>query len=204
MFTRRQRHKLTQLAGLFLLSLSPILVGCRAAGIISSGESENGPINSLTVLPSSAVVVAERSKVVSYQPDGTVGWSFTLPEDELITAAPVAALSSVTYVRGEQTLFAIAPDGVALWQSRHAGAGDTVRGITPLGDSTVAITQGDRSLVAFNTQGRIRWTYNLPAGETIAASPALAASSLIYLRSTSHLYAVDSTGNLAWRMEIRQ
>lgn len=203
MLTSRLRPKLALMAGLFLLSLLPILTGCRTVGIISGGESDRGPVNSLTVLPSSAVVVAERSTVISYQPDGTVGWRFTLPEDEVIAAAPVAALSSVTYVRGEQTLFAIAPDGVALWQSRHSGAGDAVRGITPLGDSTVAITQGDRSLVAFSDQGRVRWTYELPGGETITAAPTLAPSSLIYVRSNSYLYAVDATGNLAWKMEIQ-
>jgi outer membrane protein assembly factor BamB len=174
--------------------------GCQSVSKLSGGEGGGG-VSSLTALPSSAVVVAEGSRVVSYQPDGAVGWSFTLPEDEEVAAAPVAALSSVTYVRGEQTLFAIAPDGVALWQSRHTGAGDTIKGITPLGDSTVAITQDDRSLVAFTDRGQVRWTFSLPEDERIVAPPALTASSVVYLRSGRHLYAIDPTGNLAWKVE---
>ena len=193
-------YKFMLWSGCLLLSL--LLAGCRATGIISSGDGDSQATSSLTVLPSSAVVVAEGSRIVAHLPDGSVGWSFSLPEDEAIAAPPVAALSSVTYVRGEQTLFAIAPDGVALWQSRHAGAGDTVRGITPLGDSTVAITQDDNSLVAFTDRGQVRWTCRLPDNEKIVAPPTLAANSLVYLRSARHLFAVDSSGNLAWKVEI--
>jgi outer membrane protein assembly factor BamB len=177
-------------------------VGCRFGGGLSVGENGGQPGLSLTALPSSAVVVAEKSKVISFQPDGASGWTFTLPDDEAIVAAPVAALSSVTYVRGQQTLYAIAPDGVVLWQSRHQGASDSINGITPLSDSSVAITQEDNSLVAFDEKGQVKWTYNLPDGEKIVAPPVLAASSLVYLRTSTTLYAIDSGGNLAWKAGI--
>lgn len=156
----------------------------------------------MAVLPSSAVVVAGRSGLTAFQPDGAPAWSFELPEGEPLAAPPVAALSSVTYVRGQQTLFAIAPDGRVLWQSRHQGANDTINGITPLSDSTVAITQEDRALVAFTGQGQIRWTYNLPENEKLVAPPLLAASSIVYLRTAKSVYAVDSGGNLAWTSEL--
>ena len=187
----------TILCGLVLL-----LVGCRFAGDLSGVETGAQPGATMVALPSSAVVVAVKSKVVSFQPDGAKGWTFSLPDGEAIVAAPVAALSSVTYVRGQQTLYAIAPDGVVLWQSRHQGASDSINGITPLSDSTVAITQEDKSLVAFDDKGQVKWTYNLPDGEKIVAPPVLAASSLVYLRTDSTLYAIDSGGNLAWKAGI--
>jgi len=166
------------------------------------GQGGPPPAATMVALPSSAVVVAVKSRVVSFQPDGAKGWTFSLPDGEAIVAAPVAALSSVTYVRGQQTLYAIAPDGVALWQSRHQGANDSINGLTPLSDSTVAITQEDKSLVAFDDKGQVKWTYNLPEGEKIVAPPVLAASSLVYLRTASTLYAIDSGGNLAWKTGI--
>ncbi|NBO64871.1 MAG: hypothetical protein EBU88_08520, partial [Acidobacteria bacterium] len=170
----------TSISGLVIgIALIFSLQGCQSMAKLTRQDSGHQGGGSLTVLPSSAVVVAEGSRVASYQPDGAVGWSFVLPEGEQVVAPPVAALSSVTYVRGEQTLFAIAPDGVALWQSRHSGAGDTIRGITPLGDSTVAITQDDRSLVAFTDRGQIRWTFALPDEERLIATPAIAANSLV-------------------------
>ncbi len=191
---------LSRLARLVTLLVGLVLLpaGCR----MTTGESGAAPGVTVAALPSSAVVVAENSMVISFQPDGARSWSFTLPDGEAIVAAPVAALSSVTYVRGQQTVYAIAPDGVVLWQSRHEGASDSINGITPLSDSTVAITQEDRSMVAFDDKGQVKWTYNLPEGEKIVAPPVLAASSLVYLRSASTLYAIDSGGNQAWKAGI--
>jgi outer membrane protein assembly factor BamB len=185
---------------LFVLALAFPQFGCGGSEAVPGEGAAQG--SALAVLPSSMVVVAEGTRVVAYQPDGRQGWSFSLPDGESIGAAPVAALSSVTYVRGEQTLFAIAPDGQVLWQSRHQGANDTVRGITPLSDSTVAITREDRSLVGYSAQGQVKWTYTLPENEKLVAPPVLALSSIVYLRTAKNLYAVDSGGNLAWTAEL--
>lgn len=152
----------------------------------------------LITLPSSAVVVAETNQVLAYNADGNKGWSFSLPDNDTVATRPVAALSSTTYIRGAQGLYAIAPDGKAIWQAKHTGANDTIKGLTPLGDSTVAITVGDTSLVGYNGQGQPKWTFKVPDGDKITASPALAANSLVYLRSAKKVYAVDSQGNLAW------
>ena len=160
--------------------------------------------NALTALPSSAVILAEQNQVVSYNPDGNKGWAFTLPDNDSVAARPVAALSSTTYVRGAQGLYAIAPDGKLMWQAKHAGANDSLKGITPLSDSTVAITVGDNSLVGYNAQGQPKWTFKVPDGDKITALPTLAASSIVYVRSAKKIYAVDSQGNLAWQAEIGQ
>ncbi len=197
-----RRGRLAATASCLLMGMVLIAGGCRLVGDLSPGEVGAQPGSTLVALPSSAVVVAVNSKVVSFQPDGAKSWTFSLPDGEAIVAAPVAALSSVTYVRGQQTLYAIAPDGVVLWQSRHQGASDSINGITPLSDSTVAVTQEDKSLVAFDDKGQVKWTYNLPDGEKIVAPPVLAASSLVYLRTAATLYAIDSGGNQAWKAAI--
>ncbi|MFN7926569.1 MAG: PQQ-binding-like beta-propeller repeat protein [Blastocatellia bacterium] len=123
----------------------------------------------LITLPSSAVVVAETNQVLAYNADGNKGWSFSLPDNDTVATRPVAALSSTTYIRGAQGLYAIAPDGKAIWQAKHTGANDTIKGLTPLGDSTVAITVGDTSLVGYN--GQPKWTFKVPDGDKITAPP---------------------------------
>lgn len=187
------------------------MVCCLALGLAGCGESGSAPATegsaavagvSMVTLPSSTVVLGEGTKLLAYQPDGRMAWSFSLASGDTIATAPVAALSSVTYVRGQQELYAIAPDGKLLWQYRHQGASDAVKGITPLTDSTVAVTQEDRSLVAFSPEGQPRWTWSLPGNEKLVAPPVLTASSIVYLRTARNLYAIDSQGNLSWSAEI--
>lgn len=191
---------------LFVLLIS-LQTACKdegASGTEAAATSGGASATALVTLPSSAVVVSENNQVVSYNPDGNKGWTFALPDNDTVAARPVAALSSTTYVRGTQGLYALAPDGKTMWQAKHAGANDTIRGITPLSDSTVAITVGDNSLVGYNAQGQPKWTFKIPDGDKITALPALAASSIVYLRSAKKVYAVDSQGNLAWQAEIGQ
>lgn len=159
---------------------------------------------SLTALPSSVLVAALNNQVVAYGPDGKQGWAFNLPNGDTVAAPPAAAMSSVTYVRGAQGLYAIAPDGKLLWQAAHTHGGDAVKGLTPLADSTVAMTAGDSSLVGYNAQGQVKWTFTLPDGDKLTEPPVLAASSLVYVRSAKKLYAVDSQGNLSWQAELSE
>jgi hypothetical protein len=157
---------------------------------------------SLVALPSSAVVAAGTNQVTAYNPDGKQAWTFPLPNGDTVAAPPVAALSSLTYVRGVQGLYAVAPDGKLLWQAAHGGGGDMIKGVTPLGDSTVAVTAGDNSLVAYSAQGQPRWTFTLPDNDRLTALPALAPNSAVYLRGKTRLYAVDPKGNLSWQAEL--
>ena len=187
--------------GSFFVILA-IQLACSGSEGPAVSETAAAPGTALAALPSSTAVLANNNEVMAYQPDGRKAWSFALPDNDTIAAPPVAALSSVTYVRGRQGLYAIAPDGKALWQAKHQGANDGLQGITPLSDSTVAITQEDRSLVGYSAQGQPKWTYNLPEGEKIVAAPVLAASSIVYLRTAKSVYAVDSQGNLAWVAEV--
>ncbi len=156
----------------------------------------------LTALPSSVLVVAEKNQVFAYGSDGNKGWTFTLPENDTVATKPAAALSSTTYVRGATGLYALAPDGKLIWQAKHNGVNDALKGITALSDSTVALTSSDNSLVGYNMQGQPKWRFKMPEGEKITSSPALSASSLTYLRSAKKIYAIDSQGNLAWSAEI--
>ncbi len=185
---------------IMLFGLGLMQAACGDSG--SAPERSDTAGVAMVTLPSSTVVIGDEAKVLAYRPDGRLAWTFSLPGGDTIKAAPVAALSSVTYVRGRQELYAIGPDGTLLWQYKHQGGNDAIHGITPLTDSTVALTIEDRSLVALSSEGKPRWTWNLPENEKIIAGPVLTASSIVYLRTAKNLYAVDSSGNLSWSAEI--
>lgn len=201
--------KLTHyIATFFFVGLIVLQLACKDDDQPASNASTTGnnavSTTALVAMPSSAVVVAESNQVIAYNPDGNKGWGFSLPDNDTVAARPVTALSSTTYIRGTSGLYAIAPDGKVLWQTKHNGATDSLKGITPLSDSSVAITIGDNSLVGYNMQGQPKWTFKMPDGDKITGAPALAASSIVYLRSAKKIYAVDSQGNLAWQAEIGQ
>lgn len=172
-----------------------------------TAESATGtamPANSLVALPSSVVVLARSNALEAYQADGNLLWKFVLPEGDQVMAAPVAALSSVAYVRGRDAIHAISPTGQLLWRATHLGGEDQIQGIVALNDSTVAISEEDRHVVAFTAEGTRRWTYTLPEGERLVAPLAVSPNSLLLLRTATTLHAVDSGGNLAWTTPIEQ
>jgi outer membrane protein assembly factor BamB len=189
------------------LSLGLLAVSCASnVKAPADGVGSEPSAASLTpvTLPNSAVVVAHRNRVVAYGTDGGQLWSFELPGGDLIAAAPVAASDSTIYVRGVQAVYAFAPDGKLLWQAKQDDGAAVIKGIVPLGDSSVAVTSGGASLVNYGTDGKPRWTFTLPDGEHLTASPVLAANSFIYLRGEKKLYAVDSQGNLGWQADLAQ
>jgi outer membrane protein assembly factor BamB len=162
------------------------------------------PANSLVTLPSSVVVIARSNALEAYQADGNLLWKVVLPEGDRVMAAPVAALSSVTYVRGRDAIHAISPAGQLLWRGSHLGGEDQIQGIVALNDSTVAISEEDRHVIAFTAEGMRRWTYTLPEGERLVAPPAVSANSLLLLRTATTLHGVDSGGNLAWTAPLAE
>jgi hypothetical protein len=184
-----------------------LLILCLACSVACSGrpQAPGAPAaggSALVTLPNSVVVVADAHRVMAFTPEGKPGWVFDLPAEDQVAAPPVAALNSTTYVRGAKALYAIGADGKQIWEAKHADGAAVVKGLVPLGDSTVAATAGDNSLVGYTAEGQTRWTFTLPDGDRLQAAPAIGANSLVYLRGGKRLYAVDSQGNLSWQAPL--
>lgn len=187
------------LIGVFLLLASSQLA-CSDGETIGTNKGKLGA--SLVALPSSAVVAAEANRAVAYGPDGRQLWSFSLPNGDILAAAPVAAGNSFTYLRGEKGVYAIAPDGKLVWSANHNDGNATIKGIVALGDSTVAVSNTDTQLINYDSSGKVRWTFSLPNGDRLSALPVNAPNSEVYLRGATKLYAVDSNGFLTWEVEL--
>jgi|GEM_PF-2854711 len=153
-------------------------------------------------LPSSAVIVGVRDRVLSFGPGGDELWAVKLPDGDTVASVPVGALDSSAYIRGRNAIYAISPDGKIVWQAKDNDAASHVKGLVTLGDSTVAVTHGDNSVVSYTSKGQPRWTFPLPDGDKIIAPPIVAPNSGIYLRGASTMYAIDPQGLLTWEKEL--
>ena len=171
-----------------------------APGVAATAIS-GAPAFSLATLPNSTVVAASHNRVAGYA-SGKEVWSFALPDNDTVAAPPVGAANSTAYIRGAQEIYAIGPDGKLLWSAIHADAAASIKGIVALGDSTVALTAGDNSLVNYDGQGKTRWTFRLPDGDHLTAMPVIAANSTIYLRGGKKLYGLDPQGKLGWQADL--
>ncbi|HVT05004.1 MAG TPA: PQQ-binding-like beta-propeller repeat protein [Thermoanaerobaculia bacterium] len=176
--------------------------GAAPHAITTAAAPAPGEATFMCTLPSSAVVVGVRDRVLSFGPGGDELWAIKLPDGDTVASAPAAALNSSVYIRGIKAIYSISPDGKILWQAKDDDAASHVKGLVTLGDSTVAVTHGDDSLVSYSELGQPRWPFKLPDGDKIIAPPIVAPNSAIYLRGTSTMYAVDPHGLLTWEKEL--
>lgn len=153
--------------------------------------------SALTTLPTSAVVIAGKKGVVCFSHDGEKLWGFELPEGEEVVAPVTSAPNSASFIRSATSVFAISADGKLLWTARVETA--TVPAALALGDSTVVVTTGGDTLVNLDgDRGTPRWSFRLPDGDQITASPRVANNSWIYVRGAARVYAVNSDGLPEW------
>jgi outer membrane protein assembly factor BamB len=182
--------------GLLWLALQ---LACSGPASAPSGAAFS---SALTALPSSLVVVTTTRRVTAYSPDSRQAWAFDLPDGDTVIATPVSALSSTIYVRGAQSIYALDPAGKLLWKTNYSDTASTLKNLIAFGDSTMGMTVGDNSLVAYSAEGQTRWTFTLPGGDRIVAPPVMAPNSMVYLRSASKIYALDPAGTLAWQADV--
>jgi outer membrane protein assembly factor BamB len=156
----------------------------------------------MVALPSSVIVAAGHKRVEAFDPGGRTLWSFSLPDNDTVVSAPVASLNSICYIRGAQSVYAIAPDGKVIWQAKHDDPDGKVKGIVTLGDSTVAVTKSDSLLINYSATGQPRWTFTMPDGDRLTAPLVNAPNSIICMRGAAKIYAVDSGGNLSWQADF--
>ncbi|MGK2859120.1 MAG: PQQ-binding-like beta-propeller repeat protein, partial [Thermoanaerobaculia bacterium] len=116
---------------------------------------------------------------------------------EEVVAPVTSAPNSVAFIRSAGSVFAISASGKLLWTAKVDTA--VVPAALALGDSTVVVTSGSDALVNLDgDRGAVRWSFRLPEGDRITASPRVANNSWIYVRGNERLYAVNSDGLPEW------
>lgn len=87
-----------------------------------------------------------------------------------------------------------------------ADAGSSGVVLSRLDSVVVSWSAADRRFRAWSSKGEPLWTVALPGDDSLVAPPCGAPDSSVYARGQSALYAISSTGSLAWshRLEGEQ
>ena len=147
-------------------------------------------------------------------------WHFahtTWPSRECI-ASPVIGQDGTIYVTiGEDSLYAINPDGSLRWEFRFANEWD-MSFASPAIDQNGVIylgVEGDwqsvdsSNVYAINPDGTQRWKYPVEGGRFVRSSPAIGSDGRIYISTkaggdslTAKLLALSSSGQKVWEYTL--
>ncbi|MBI2451143.1 MAG: PQQ-binding-like beta-propeller repeat protein [Parcubacteria group bacterium] len=174
-------------------------------------QLEPSPIFTLGSTPAIAAdgaIIIGAKKIYAVNPDGSIRWSFESPADEFSRSSPAIGSDGTIYIASTNLsvakLFAINPDGTLKWQQpvgflsfdSPAVANDGTIYIRARGSSSAF----DAQLLAFNSDGSLRWSFLLPDGES---NPLVAQDDTVYhIGYDNFLYAISSNGNLKWKQRI--
>jgi len=133
--------------------------------------------------------------------DGIVRWDRELSGCGGVLEATVAMDSSV-YARTPKALSSFTPDGALSWAnkledptvSRHLAAPSS------LPDSRVAVLASKKSLVVYEKDGKVSWTFSPPSEEEIVAPPEGMKTEGIVLLTSQAAYYLGATGEIRWRV----
>jgi hypothetical protein len=202
--------------GLAVLAMVPsITAGCRdfeqsSEPPVAVCPELNPQPESLATRPdSTAVLVVSRDTLAAVQPSGQLAWVRRFPADDPMVVYPRIAANSMIYLLTRKNIHAIDSKGATLYQLPHPFEPGELRKpekmmVEPMPDSTIVVSDGDRSLVSLDSAGSVRWRFTLPPRDSITSAPRAAANGSIYLRSRAWLYSLNHGGKQLWRVPLQQ
>ena len=197
-------HRARRSSALLFFSFLLFQLACAGRETASTEGARTPAVDGgVVTLPNSCVVIVSGGRVSAREPNGQSRWRIDLPDGDRAVAPPAAAPSSVTYIRGAQSIYAVSPDGKLLWQAKYADDAAQIKAIVALSDSSAAIATGDTTVVCYAASGEVRWIYTLPDGDRLVASPVPAANGLVHLRGRNRLYAVNAEGKWQWQADLQ-
>ena len=133
--------------------------------------------------------------------DATQRWDHELSGCGGLLEATVA-MDSMLYVRDLKNLSSFDPEGTLRWAVRLTDAPPQYTLATPaaLADSRVALASTAKSVVVYERDGRVSWTFSPPSDEVLSAAPVGMKTEGIILITTRAAYYLSATGEVRWRV----
>src|SRR5579884_1201747 len=129
--------------------------------------------------------------------DGSLRWSFQIPNTGYIEGGPILA-QGLLYVSAGNNVYAINPTRGS--QSRKFSTGGQINGSPAVVNGVVYICSDDQIVYAYNaTNGALLWKYQTSAFNDL--SPTVINNVVYFATSDGYLYALNATnGTLLWRV----
>lgn len=149
-------------------------------------------------------------RVYSFNPDGTLRWTFTsdLGRFGAFISSPAVAEDGTVYVGcTDNHLYAITPEGALKWAFRTAPDHTTspVNSSPAIGPGGIVYVGAGYTLFAFNPDGTLLWSAGLD--HYVDSSPAVDRDGTIYVgtapwggaKDPGSVYAINTDGTVRWR-----
>lgn len=162
--------------------------------------SESTSVPTILAYPNGAVVTIDpKACRISFERDGTIRWDHEISGCGGLLEGTVA-MDSMLYVRDPKTLSSFDPDGALRWAARLADApphGLAVPAALP--DSRVVIAATTKSVVVYERDGKVSWSFSPPSDEILVAAPAGMKTEGIILMTSRAVYYLSAAGEVRWR-----
>jgi hypothetical protein len=131
--------------------------------------------------------------------DGNAKWDREISGCAGLLEATIA-MDSVVYVRDPKELSSFAPDGTLQWTAKLGDPPPRALA-TPsaLADSRVAIAATAKSVVVYERDGKVSWSFSPPSEEALVAAPVGMKTEGVILMTSQAVYYLGATGEIRWR-----
>lgn len=169
------------------------------AAPIPTAESPSVP--AVLAYPNGAIVTADpKTCRIALERDGTIRWDHEIGGCGGLLEATVA-MDSMLYVRDPKTLSSFDPDGTLRWAARLADAPPHGLAVpAALADSRVAIAATTKSVVVYERDGKVSWSFSPPSDEVLVAAPVGMKTEGLALMTSRALYYLSAAGEVRWRV----
>lgn len=152
--------------------------------------------------PNGSIVTAEpKSCRIALLRDGNVRWDHEVSGCGGLLETTVA-MDSMLYVRDQRALSAFDPEGTLRWTVRLPDAPPPRALAVPgaLADSRVVLAATTKSVVVYDREGKVSWSFSPPSEEVLVASPVGMKTEGIILMTSRAVYYLSAAGEVRWRV----
>jgi outer membrane protein assembly factor BamB len=144
-----------------------------------------------------------RPCIKAVNPNGTMRWGADFPHPSAVTSSPAVDKDGTIYVgSGAKYCFsAINSFGMVKWSITDYQP--SISSPTIGNDGTIYVGTHHNALIAVNSDGTLKWTYEIGFDVGTESSPAIGDDGTIYLSATDGtLYAINPDGTLEWEYNL--
>ena len=182
--------------------------GAGALETTPTASTASGPASALLSMPraeaypnGSVITTDPKSCHVTLLRDGAVQWDREISGCGGLLESTVA-MDSMLYVRDSKSLSSFDPEGNLRWTVRlsDTSPSHTLAAPAALADSRVVLAATPKSVVVYERDGKISWSFSPPSEEMLVTAPVEMKTEGVLLMTSRAAYYLSATGEVRWRV----